>query len=345
MAAEIGTPNSGVDNSPIEDVLREEPFSFEFFQAVTLLQRLASHRQAVGRFSNPEDEAIRFRGNPSLGFPASQIQSINFPEGETPADMMVNFMGLTGPQAVLPYPYSELVLERQRAKDHTLQSFLDIFHHRMVSFFHRAWEKYRFPVTHAMGEKDIFEHHLRDLIGLGTEGMKDRQAVCDEGLLHFVSLFAQQSRSAAALEQIINAFFEVPVEVEEFTGAWYRLDSATQCELGEDDSDSQKLGWGAVVGDEIWDQQSRVRIKLGPMPLERYQDFLPDGSAFKPLKALTRFFANDEFDFEIQLILKSEDVPRLEVGAVDATAPRLGWVTWLKSAPLSRDPNETILNL
>ena len=345
MATEVGTPNSGVDNSPIEDVLREEPFSFEFFQAVTLLQRLAPHRQAVGRFSNPEDETVRFRGNPSLAFPASQIQSIDLREGEEPARMMVNFMGLTGPQAVLPYPYSELVLERQRAKDHALQSFLDIFHHRMVSFFHRAWEKYRFPVTHAMGEKDIFEHHLRDLIGLGTPGMENRQAIEDEGLLHFVALFAQQSRSAVALEQVITAFFEVPVEVEEFTGAWYPLDIATQCELGEEDSDSQKLGWGAVVGDEIWDQQSRVRIKLGPMPLERYQDFLPDGSAFKPMKALTRFFSNDEFDFEIQLILKSEDVPRLEVGAVDATAPRLGWVTWLKSAPLSRDPNETILNL
>jgi type VI secretion system protein ImpH len=360
MATESRTQDFGLDNLPagnsaensspetsaLENALRAAPWSFEFFQAVTLLQRLAPHRQPVGRFSNPDDEAVRFRGNTSLGFPASSIQQLDFPaDGDGPPEMMVNFMGLTGPMGVLPYCYSELALERQRAKDTTFQSFLDIFHHRMISFFHRAWEKYRFPVTHATGEGDSFEHHLRDLIGLGTPGLENRQAISDDGLLHFAALLGEQARSASALEQLLASYFDVPVEVEEFTGAWYRLDSATQCSLGDDDSDSQKLGLGAVVGDEIWDQQSRIRIKLGPMALEKYRQFLPDGTAYEPLKALTKFFSNDEFDFEIQLILKSDEVPRCQVGADDATAPRLGWVTWLKSAPLSRDPNETILNL
>jgi type VI secretion system protein ImpH len=347
MGAESGTQDPGLDLSPLEKVLRKQPFSFEFFQAVTLLQRLAPGRQPVGRFSNPEDEAVRFRGNTSLGFPASSIQRIDWPEsaGDGPPRMMVNFMGLSGPSGVLPYCYTELILERERAKDRTFQSFLDMFHHRMVSFFHRAWEKYRFPVTHAMGDDDLFQHHLRDLIGLGTPGLADRQKVSDDGLLHFAGLVGRQARSAEALEQILRAYFDVEVEIEEFVGGWYTIDSATQCELGEDDSDSQKLGWGAVVGDEIWDQQSRVRVKLGPMPLEKYRQFLPDGTAYEPLKALTRFFSNDEFDFEIQLVLKSEEVPRCEVGADEATAPRLGWITWLKSAPLDRDPNETILNL
>ena len=30
-----------------------------------------------------------------------------------------------------------------------------------------------------------------------------------------------------------------------------------------------------MVGNEIWDQQSRVRIQLGPLTLEQYMDFLP----------------------------------------------------------------------
>jgi type VI secretion system protein ImpH len=102
---------------------------------------------------------------------------------------------------------------------------------------------------------------------------------------------------------------------------------------------------GAVVGDEIWDQQSRVRIKLGPMPLSQYREFLPDGSAYASLKALTKFFANDEFDFEAQLILEREEVPRCGVGVEGGAAPRLGWVSWLKSAPFPRDTDETILNL
>jgi type VI secretion system protein ImpH len=344
MATAGGMQDSGLKDSLLEDVLHEDACSFEFFQAVTLLQRLHSDRQPVGRFSKPEDEAVHFRTNNTLAFPASQIQEIDYPEN-VPPQMMVNFMGLTGPMGVLPYCYTELILERARAKDRTLPAFLDIFNHRMISFFYRAWEKHRFPVTYYLGDEDLFTHHLLDLIGLGTPGLQDRQAVPDDALLHFTGLLGMQTRSAAALEAILSDYFQVPVEVEQFSGAWYRLDPSTQTCMEDDDNDSQQLGGGAVVGDEIWDQRSRVRVKLGPLTLAQYRDFLPEGTAFEPLRALTKFFCNDEFDFEVQLMLAREEAPRCEVGFEGDAAPRLGWVTWLKSAPLDRDPGETILNL
>jgi type VI secretion system protein ImpH len=246
---------------------------------------------------------------------------------------------------VLPYAYSELILERLRAKDKSLQSFLDIFNHRLLSLFYRAWEKYRFPVTYRLGDEDRFTHYLLDLIGLGTPGLQERQAIPDDAFLHYVALLGEQSRSASALETILHDYFEVPVEIEQFTGAWYRLDRSTQCCMKDDDEVSQQLGKGAVVGDEIWDQQSRVRIKLGPMPLAQYCDFLPDGSAFEPLRAITKFFSSGEFDFEVQLLLNRAEVPGCDIGYEGDISPRLGWVTWLKSAPLGRDPGDTILKL
>jgi type VI secretion system protein ImpH len=151
-----------------------------------------------------------------------------------------------------------------------------------------------------------------------------------------------QSRSAAALEQILSDYFDVPVEIEQFAGAWYRLDRATLSRMNEGESIPEQLGAGAIVGDEVWDQQSRVCVRLGPLTLERYQDFLPGGAAFEPLKAMTKFFSNDEVDFEIQLIMKRDEVPRCEVGA-EGELPKLGWVSWLKSEALSRDPEDTIL--
>ena len=344
MATPSRTQGPGVDSSPIEQALREDSCSFEFFQAVTLLERLLHDRQPVGRFSNPEEEAVHFRVNNQLAFPASQIQEIGWPEN-VPPQMAVNFMGLTGPMGVLPYCYTELLLDRLRAKDKALQSFLDIFNHRMISFFYRAWEKYRFPVTYYLGDEDLFTHHLLDLIGLGTPGLQGRQAVPDDALLHFTGLLGKQVRSAAALEAILSAYFEVPVEVEQFTGAWYRLEPDTQCCMDEEESESQQLGGGAVVGDEIWNQQSRVRVKLGPLTMEQYQNFLPEGSAFQPLRSVVKFFCNEEFDFDVQLILKREEVPRCEVGGDTEGTPRLGWSTWLKSAPFTRDPGDTILNL
>jgi type VI secretion system protein ImpH len=344
MATASRAEDSDLNRSAMEEILREDACSFEFFQAVTLLQRLRRGSQPVGRFSNPEDEAVHFRANNELAFPASQIQELEYPD-DTPPMMKINFMGLTGPMGVLPYSYSELILERLRAKDKSLQSFLDIFNHRMISLFYRAWEKYRFPVTYYLGDEDLFTHHLLDLIGLGTAGLQDRQTVSDDALLHYVALLGEQSRSAAALEAILRDYFEVPVEVEQFTGAWYSLDRATQCCMQEGYSESEQLGRGAVVGDEIWDQRSRVRIKLGPMTLSQYREFLPDGGAFEPLRAITRFFSNGEFDFEAQLFLQRDQVPTCDVGFEGEGPPRLGWVTWLKSKPIDRDPGDTILAL
>jgi type VI secretion system protein ImpH len=115
--------------------------------------------------------------------------------------------------------------------------------------------------------------------------------------------------------------------------------------MNDESSDSEKLGAGVVVGDEIWNQESRVRIKLGPLTLSQYRDFLPNGAAHEELRALVRFFSNDELDFEAKLILKREEVPRCEVGVEGSAAPQLGWISWLKLGQLDRDPEDTILNL
>ena len=376
MAAEIGTEDAGLTNSRlmdddlVDDRLSAEPLaadgtpvaspmaallleklagdanSFEFFQAVTLLERLRSTMRPVGHFSSPSDEVLHFRVNQRLGFPASEIQKLEMPE-QGPAEMMVNFMGLTGPSGVLPHPYSELILERANArpKDHGLAAFLDIFNHRAISLFYRAWQKARFPVTYGKSHRDLFSQYLLDLVGLGTPGLRDRQHIEDEALLHYVSLVAMQSRSSTALQQLLEDYFEVPVEIEEFTGAWYAIDRDTQCQMTEEDTPSRQIGEGAVVGDAIWDRQGRARIRIGPLSLERYNDFLPKGSAYAALQSITRFFSNQSLDFEAQLVLDRAEAPPIQLDADSAHPARLGWVSWACTAPLRSDPDDTVLAL
>ena len=344
MGAESGTIRSDLAASEVAEKLRREPFSFDFFQAVRLLERFFPERTSVGQFANPETEVARFGVNASLAFPASQIQGMEWPE-EKAAKMTVNFMGLTGPEGVLPNPYTTLIIERLRSNDNALQDFLDIFNHRIISLFYRAWRKYRFDVACEEGERDLFSRHLLSLLGLGTDGLRDRQAVPDDTLIYYAGLLAQRPRSAQALQQILADYFEVPVKIEQFAGGWYRLDRETQCRLGEGSSESEELGFGAVVGDEVWNQQSKVRIVLGPLTLERYADFLHDGQAYEALGTWARFFSNDEWDFEVKLILEREQVPACTLGAEGASGPQLGWVSWVKSAPFGRDPDDTVLAL
>jgi type VI secretion system protein ImpH len=344
MASAGGSENLAVARKGVEDRLFAEPYCFEFFQAVRLLQQYYPNRSNVGLFQSPASEIVRFGVRPTLTFPASEVHELEARAGAPPL-MRVNFMGAVGPSGLLPLYYTELVASRTLVRDRALRDFLDIFHHRMISLFYRAWQKYRFQVGYEQGAGDEFSQYLLDVIGLGPAAMQRRQQVDDYSLLFYAGLLAQQPRSAEGLELILQDYFGVPARVEQFLGGWYQLDADAQCNLDDAPADSQQLGFGTVVGDEIWDPQSRVRVILGPLRLKEYLNFLPSGPGYLPLRSLVRFYAGDEFDFEAQLILSRQDVPSCELGGAGETAPQLGWVSWSKTAEMDYNPSQTILQL
>ena len=145
--------------------------------------------------------------------------------------------------------------------------------------------------------------------------------------------------------QLVEDYFGVPAEVEQFVGGWHPISESERTGLGDAVGPAAQLGVGAVVGDELWDPQSRVRIRLGPLSRARYDSFLPTGRAYGELQALTRFFGDDQLDFEVQLVLAKEDVPPLELGAETDSAAALGWGTWIRTVDPERDADETILRL
>jgi type VI secretion system protein ImpH len=345
MGAPRGTENPDVVLAEVRESLFREPYTFDFFQAVRLLGLLQPDRSPVGRYAQPEDEIVRFGAHPTLNFPASAIHALTErPEGCPTMD--VNFMGLIGPLGVLPNYITELVAARVRVHDKAILEFLNIFNHRLTSFFYQAWEKHHFTVAYERDRQDPITECLYALIGFGTPGLRNRQPVEDELFVFYSGLFAVLPKSAMALEAVVGDYFDVPVEIQPFVGTWRSLDDRDQCTFGTEPLESTMLGFGAVVGDEVWDQQSRVRIKLGPLSAARYRDFLPDGPAWPRLRAITRAFTGNDLEFEVQLILRREDVPAFELRNPADNGLRLGWQTWFKSgAQFDRDPEDTILLL
>ena len=331
MATPVRTESPGIGLEEVRERLFNEPCSFSFFQAVRLLERMLPDRAPVGRYANPQQECVRFAVNPSLNFPASEIQALETPAEGSPR-MTVNFLGLTGPVGALPNYMTELIGLRVRAHDTALRDFIDIFNHRLLSFFYQAWLKHHSIIAYERDAADPVTECLFCLVGIGTPGLRARQAVKDESLIYYSGLLAPVPRSAAALEAILTDYFGVPFEVVPFVGTWRKLGSSDQCVFG-DDSESTAVGIGVIVGDEIWDQQSRVRLRIGPLTIRQYRDFLPVGSAFPALRALTRTYCGNDIEFEIQLILRAEDVPPCRVDEEAADTPRLGWSTWVKSRP------------
>jgi type VI secretion system protein ImpH len=318
----------------------DEGCKFSFFQAVRVLERLHRDREPLGRDALPGREVVRLGARVSLEFPASEIQQVTRGGEASQPLMTVNFMGLTGPSGELPRHYTELLLNRLSNKDHTLREFLDLFNHRLISFFYRAWEKYRFPVAFERGGQDEFSQYLYDLIGMGTRGLRGRLAVYDIALLFYSGLFAQHPRSASALQGILRDYYQVPCAIEQFVGRWVPLGHENETLLAIQNS---RLGRNAVLGSHIWDRQSKFRVMLGPLSIRRFRDLLPCGSGFRGLTQLIRLFAGEEYEFDIRLRLRADDVPACRLRSDGGPGAHLGWSSWLKTRDFSHDTEDTVL--
>lgn len=344
-------------------LLLHEGGRFEFFQAVRLLERLYPQRRAVGQEASRTPEIVRFRADPALTFPATDIQTLIHDDADGMIEMVVTFMGLTGPTGVLPRHYTELLIGRTRQRDHALRSFLDIFNHRIISLFYRAWEKYRFPVAferveHTQGNVpapterrgdvareprhlDRFSHHLLDLVGMGTPALLPRLDLDLRALLFHAGLLTRRVRSACALEGLLRGYFAVAVDVIELSGQWLAIPPSAITRLGRDNS---ALGRSAVIGSRFWDPQTKFTVRLGPMDHAKFRSFLPSGVAYRSLALLTRYFAGEELDFDVQVVVQADEVPECRLGGAAADGAQLGWSTWLKATPFAHDAADAVFD-
>ncbi|HEV2862330.1 MAG TPA: type VI secretion system baseplate subunit TssG [Pyrinomonadaceae bacterium] len=338
-------------DAPLEDWLYEEPYRFDFFQAVRLLE-LADAARAdaadeegctpVGEGADPFSEPVRFKSSVALSFPASDLDHLaGPPDGRArPARMTVNFMGLAGLSGPLHTPSTELIIERAWHKDTALRDFLDIFNHRLVSLLYRIRKLHRVGLDTRHPGKDRVSDYLYSVVGLGTPGLRRRMQVKDRSLLFYSGLLGQQPRSMAGLERILSDYFGVPVEGRPLQGRWRPLEEDQWTRIGERGGQNQTLGSDAVVGTRVWDQQGAFELDFGPLTLEQFEDFLPTGWAFGPACDLVRLYAGDDLDFSFRLTLKADEMRGARLGP--SVGARVGWTSWLGSPA---DEPEAPLNI
>jgi type VI secretion system protein ImpH len=357
----------------LSGLLFREPYRFDFFQATRVLEKLSTERKAVGRTASPAAEIVRYKAHVSLSFPPSSLYDLVQPTNPAlPPTMIVAFMGLHGPSGVLPRHYTELLIriekESKGPERNALREWFDLFNHRFISLFHRAWEKYRFFIPYERGEyakpePDTFTLALFSLVGLGIPPLRGRLHVStiddvdgypqprrlahidDLALLYYGGYFAHRPRNAVSLEGLLRDYFQLPVAIHQFQGQWLVLTPENQSRLGEGNN---QLGVNVVAGERVWDVQNKFRIRLGPLDAAAFTHFLPDRSptserkAFFLLTHLVRLYVGPEFDFEVQLVLKAEDVPECCLTDGLGIGPCLGWNTWLRSQPMQRDAEDAV---
>lgn len=338
---------------PVVEGLRQEGYTFDFFQAVRVLEAMRPEAAPVGSGPNPALEAIRFRSDPSLSFPASEVVDVKIPaEGDDPAEVLVSFLGLAGSQGPLPRPFTELVLDRLAAGDPGVRDFLDIFNHRLVSLLYRAREKHRTGLRIQSPEDSRLAEMGLSLIGMGAESLRDRMDIPDRSLLFYAGTLSHSRRTAVGLEGLLSDYFKEVlqpdrkgppgrIEVREFIGRWHQLSDDQGTVLGMRDGRCW-LGVDAVLGGRVWDQQGMIEVVIGPVGIEAFERFLPGGDAMGPLVDLVAWYLRDDLDFAVRLLLKKEEVPATVLTTGPAPA-RLGLTSWLKTADFEKDADDVIL--
>ncbi len=363
--------------SAVIEQLFADPKRFDFFQAIRLLERHAQQPdstmgeccQPVGRSAAPKQELVRFRVRQSLEFPVSEIQSIargasaasqqNQADSQSPAvqppasqpEMLVNFMGLTGPAGVLPRHYSQLILDRQRDGAEALVDFLDRFNHRLISLFYRAWEKYRAGIlveqnryAESPADLDLFSFAMFSLVGQGTDGQRGRMAISDDHFVYYSGCFSQRPPNPLSLQRMLQELLKTKVFVQQLFGQWLQLspDEQTRMPAGNEVPTLRvQLGRGAVAGERVWDLQSKFRIRIGPIDYALFCRMMPSNDHLLSLCQFVRTYVGPEFDFDIQLVLRGPDAPWC---ALDGNA-RLGWNTWVRTNAFQRDVDDVVLCL
>lgn len=307
----------------LED-LHDHPEEYSLFGALRRIEQAHPDRPRLGESRKAADDPVRIVQRPHLYFAPVEVAAFRTEDTPVPQVEQHGF-GVFGPNGALPLHITELAHSREfQADDPTFGAFINAFQHRFASLFYRAWADFDPCTSFDRADADLFRLYIGALIGIGARAARERDCVLDYAKLVRAGLFAPQSRSAESLQRIIADYFELPVELIPFVGAWLEISAAERCRLGGP-PEYATLGSGTILGGSTWQCQSNFEIVLGPLRIADFVNFLPGARGLSQLKALVRLYTNDEWSWQVRLTLEPGEIPPMRLGE----SGWLGWATWL----------------
>ncbi len=327
-----GSTGQSPDSVSAVEALAAQPTRFTLFAALRLLEAAHAELPRLGESRKAVDDPVRLAQPPHLFFAPCDVSEYETADRVKPRLKQYSF-GMLGPNGALPLHLTEYAHERERQHDDpTFVDFINTFQHRLISLFYRAWANADPATNFDRPTADRFVGYLGAFLGMTQQSTRGRDDVIDFAKLSRCGQFAPQARSAEGLEAILADYFELPVAIKPFVGAWLQIPADSYCRLGGE-REYALLGSGATLGKASWQCQHKFEIAIGPLSLKQYSDFLPGSRALRELRALVRFYTNDEWSWQVRLLLRDVEVPGLTLGQQG----RLGWTTWMSNTPRMAD--------
>ena len=311
----------------------DELYKQGFAPLLRYLDANAPLASRIGYSVSPKQDCVRFGQTPLLHFHSSAFTQISFNNKSGEYKLKNSYWGLFGINGPLPTHLTEYAIERNyRLKDKTLTEFLDVFHHRFISLFYRAWADAQPTVSHDRPEHDSFKKRLTALSG-ETNDLEDVFQPNNNIHEYLAGLYSQKNRSATTLSQILSAFLSLEVAIEEFQGTWHKLQPHEKTKLMQSNS---TLGIDCILGERTYQRTFNFAINIGPVAYPEYIDLLNNKQRLKTVIELTQKAVGQEFQFSINIILQAYQTQTSQLGSA-----KLGINSWCqdKSSHLAQhDP-------
>lgn len=343
MATEIRPAPTGVaapEIPPLYQELNAAPYRFDFFHALRCLACARPDLDTVGSAPAPHREPVRLGQEPSMAFAPSSLSRFEFdPEGDAPPRLEVLFFGLFGPNGPLPLHLTEHARERRRnAGDAAFARFADMFHHRLLTLFYRAWADAEPAVQQDRPASDLFARRLGSLCGVGVPESLDVDSLPDRVKLHYSGRLGCHARNPEGLAAIVSSHLQLPVKLEEFVGQWLAIEPGDELRLDQG-ALTGSLGVDTILGERVWDCQSKFRLVIGPLSRANFESLLPTGHRLRTVVDLVRNYLGDELDWDVQPVLKHDEVTPARLGEY----AQLGWNSWLCEEAPAEDFAELVI--
>ena len=325
------------------DAASHAPWRFGFFAMLRRLSASRPDQPPIGLAARPGQEAFRLGQAAALAFAPREIAEVVLPSqgeagaattartgphrgGNEPSRPLIRLhgLGVLGPNGPLPLHFTEIARDRmENANDSTLADFLDLFHHRYLTHMYRAWAQSQAAAGLDRRDDEGFSRYVARLTGHDPAEILD-SVLPSHARLAAAPHLGREARHPDGLAGTLAHFFSMPVQLREFMPHWIRIAPEERSQLGCPRA-SSVMGVGALAGEEVADRQTRFRLVLGPLTLERYLRFTPQGRDLPLLVEWVRAFVGLEFVWDVELRIRRDSRP----SACLDECRRLGWSTWL----------------
>ncbi len=314
----------------------QTPQAFHIFQALRVIEARFSDAPPLGASKRPMEDKVRLGQEAELAFPRTTIGDYT-PPGSGPGVLTNRFFGLFGPNGPLPTHLTEYARERAiNSRDPTFLAFANMLTHRMMSLLYRAWTTGQPSPSFDRGMGGRFERKVAALAGVDGSAMRARDAMPDAARRHFAAHLSAAPKHADGLVAMLQTFFRAPVSLQQFVGSWLDLEPGDRWQLGA----MAGLGRATSIGTRVWSRGAKFRLRIGPLSLDEYTRLLPGSASVTRLTSIVRAHVGDVLDWDVNLVLRGDQVPRAILGA----DTRLGQTSWIGTRNPARPADDLYLS-